>query len=82
MKMFSPMEKFNKPEDLGAFVSFLCSRRGNFFSGLAIHAVHKTAILERRFDKKSSKYFSITADFLSKHSISSYVSEHSALSNQ
>ena len=36
-KTFSPMKKFGKPEDLGAFIAFLCSKHGDFFSGSAIH---------------------------------------------
>lgn len=36
-KTFSPMRKFGRPEDLGAFVAFLCSKHGDFFSGSAIH---------------------------------------------
>ena len=35
--LFSPMKKFGKPEDLGAFIAFLCSKHGDFFSGSAIH---------------------------------------------
>lgn len=36
-KAFSPIKKFGRPEDLGAFVAFLCSRYGDFISGSAIH---------------------------------------------
>lgn len=32
----SPANQFGKPEDLGAFVAFLCSQHGNFFQGTAL----------------------------------------------
>lgn len=32
-KCFSPVQKFGKPEDLGAFVALLASPRGEFFNG-------------------------------------------------
>ena len=35
-KNFAPSKKFGKPEDLGAFVSFLASPRGEFFNGTSI----------------------------------------------
>ena len=35
-KNFAPSKKFGKPEDLGAFVSFLASPKGEFINGTAI----------------------------------------------
>lgn len=35
-RSFAPSKKFGRPEDLGAFVSFLASPRGEFFNGTSI----------------------------------------------
>lgn len=36
-KTFSPMNKFGNPDDIGAFITYLCSPQGSFFSGAAVH---------------------------------------------
>ncbi len=36
-KSFSPMNKFGHPDDIGAFITYLCSSHGQFFSGSAVH---------------------------------------------
>jgi 3-oxoacyl-[acyl-carrier protein] reductase len=33
---YAPVKRFGKPEDLGAFVSFLASPRGEFITGTSL----------------------------------------------